>query len=522
MHSVRRSFAWIAVALTAAIVLLVYFGFQAASDAASSAEARAARQLDEDLAGASRIGASKVRAVVARTRLDGVTAAPIPVEEVRVGEPAPVSERVRRARGRDDEAAFERIVLETDDADEEVAALRHLARIHWRRGDMVGAVASLERAVAVAGASSGALSLARGALAQYRGEPHKPGGAEALPRAHSWLAASPDRDQLVRVDLDRVAWRLGDDTLAVARLEDVLWTTVPGFDAGRWRLGGDGRPLPAPFPAVVVVPAEAVAGAGTRQYRWTLLPPMLAAGVLACAGAFLWFENRRRERFARRRRAFTTAVTHELKTPIANISLYAETLREHGRDDPAQVPRFAGIILAEAERLRKRVEEVLDVASGRRTLPPGGAFGVSAVVASVVSDYCSRGVSVALEDHGPVHVRGSEALFQRALDGVLDNAMKFGGDGEVRVSVTSDNGHVMVVVDDAGQGVPRGERGRVFEPFVRLADESVAGTGLGLALVKQCVEDCGGTVTMGAGARGGARVEIKLQAADDDASNPSD
>ena len=70
-------------------------------------------------------------------------------------------------------------------------------------------------------------------------------------------------------------------------------------------------------------------------------------------------------------------------------------------------------------------------------------------------------------------------------------------------------------VEDDGPGIPAGQRERVFEPFVRLGDEltgGVAGTGLGLTLVRQCVEDCGGSVRIEPRDGGGTRVVLELEA----------
>jgi signal transduction histidine kinase len=279
--------------------------------------------------------------------------------------------------------------------------------------------------------------------------------------------------------------------------------------------------LPAPWPPVSLGPSsgelEAIAAETRRQERAQAAPPVLAALLLAAAAAAALFALRRRERFEQRRDAFVCAVTHELKTPIANISLYAETLRDHGSDDVANVPRFADVILGEAERLRHRVQQVLDIATGRSCVPDARAtFDPAPVVRAVCADYAARGARIDVSaDSAAGLARGAEMLFRRALEGVLDNAVKFGG-GSVGVALGRENGHVRVAVTDTGPGIPRADHERVFDPFVRLPEahaRALPGTGLGLTLVRRCVEDCGGSVRVRDAAGGGALVELRLPAA---------
>jgi len=114
-----------------------------------------------------------------------------------------------------------------------------------------------------------------------------------------------------------------------------------------------------------------------------------------------------------------------------------------------------------------------------------------------------------------VPAKGVAALLHRALEGVLDNATKF-AEGTISVTLQKAGDHVVVCVDDEGPGIPSHERERVFEAFVRLGDEMTRpapGTGLGLTLVRQCIEGCGGKVMIGASPSGGTRVAVRLEAA---------
>jgi signal transduction histidine kinase len=519
-------------------LLVVAFGIRHARMSEAAAEARGMAAAAAELRAALDEGARRAAALVRRSRSEGTAALGFPVSvatsEIQGTYSQALADATHLERTDETKAldALLALVLSTSDPSEQVAAMRGAARILARRDARAPARRLLEEALLVEGASDRERELAAEALAFYRGEP-LPARDFRVPvdagRPEEWAfaraLAAPDADQVVHVDAGRVAWRIGDEgaamRLAVARTEDVLRAVVPGYGAGRWTLAEDGQVPPAPLPFLRFDLAEAeraaVRAEAARARRLALLLTSGAALALLAGGIASFVALRRKQRLDARRQAFTCAVTHELKTPIANISLYAETLRDHGNADPANVPRFAAIILAEAERLRRRVQEVLDVATGQRTVPARrDRFLPAATVREVCEEYRSRGTAIELRAEDAA-ARGIEPLFRRAFDALLDNAAKFAPRRPVRVDLRRANGRVLVEVADGGPGIPAAERERVFEPFVRLGDEwtrSVPGTGLGLTLVRQCVEGCGGTVSIGEAEGGGARVAIELEAAD--------
>lgn len=528
----RRRIVFLA-ALSGVIALVLAFGLYAASSAADAYEARRLDQLEDTLRRAIADGAERLRTLVRRSRLKGTEVLPFPVTVIvgpgtaHYSEAFAQAERLERAEGRVQDAlqAYLGVILETDDPSEEVAALRAVARLHVRRHAVEEARRLLRQALEVEGATERELELARQALDLYEGDGAPPARAlsESPPSpALARALAAVDPDQVVAAEDGRVGWRIDaqgtTEALALARAADVLAATIPGFAEERWSLASDaGRVLPPPFPPMRLRVSGAeratVAADTARERRWYALPAVLAALLLLGGGAMVAAAARRRERFEQRKDAFLGAVTHELKTPIANISLYAETLRDHGKEDTDRVPHFAGVILEETERLSQRVREVLDVASGRLALPSRNErFDAAAVVREV----CAGHGRVKVEgSDGALHARGVAALLQRALRGVLDNAEKF-TEGPITVALKRESDQVVLRVDDQGPGIPAPERERVFEAFVRLGEEmtrTAPGTGLGLTLVRQCIEGCGGTVKIEA-AESGTRVVVRLEAAD--------
>lgn len=263
--------------------------------------------------------------------------------------------------------------------------------------------------------------------------------------------------------------------------------------------------------------------AGSSSYA-SRLAQVVAALVLcaACAGLLVRLARRRNE-LDRQRNDFVCSVTHELKTPLSNILLYAETLERLDGADPARVPEFARTIRAEAERLRGRIQQVLDVAAGRDSIEaaPGATFDPLAVVEAVIAEATpgarAKGATIVLASQPPVPaVRGSLELLAQAVSGLLDNAVKFGGAGIVRVRVRCADREVLVDVADEGPGIAAADRPHVFEPFWRASSavrSATPGSGLGLALVKRCVERLRGRVELvSRSAERGATFRIALPA----------
>lgn len=261
----------------------------------------------------------------------------------------------------------------------------------------------------------------------------------------------------------------------------------------------------------------------------TRLPALL--GLLVLAGglmaAALWLLSRERE-LARLRSDFVSRVSHELRTPLTQIRMFSETLLLDRVRSPAERRRSLEIVDGEARRLSHLVENILQLSRSER-----GALQVtprrrnlSALLDELVTELEPLVVGGRLGDGNPVRLRSSiepgvfarvdaDALHQIVLN-LLDNAVKYGapkhGTAEVRLLLRRRTGRAELVVEDRGPGIPRRERGRVWERFHRLArDSEVTGTGIGLAVVRELVEAHGGRVRVEEGEDGGARFVVELE-----------
>ncbi len=243
-----------------------------------------------------------------------------------------------------------------------------------------------------------------------------------------------------------------------------------------------------------------------RTLGWLLLGSILSLAIIAglvLNTIFLVREIRRNEQHD----SFLNAVTHELKTPIASLRLYLETLKSRDLDE-AQRRGFYDVMLADSDRLLRTVEQVLLAA---RTGQAGRSLARAAVdVAEVVEESVTLARLAhklgpkalqfhALNGHGSPVVLGDRNELYAAFANLIENAIKYSHDGvQVEVEVaTPDAENVTVRVRDRGIGIPQDELKRIFKRFHRVSGRQMArvkGTGVGLFIVRSVIEKHGGRV----------------------------
>jgi signal transduction histidine kinase len=228
---------------------------------------------------------------------------------------------------------------------------------------------------------------------------------------------------------------------------------------------------------------------------------LIIAGLIVYT-VFLVLEIRRNEDHD----TFINSVTHELKTPIASIRLYLETLQSRALNDE-QRRGFYDVMLADADRLNRTVEQVLraGVASQKPKVIARAPVDMSALAREcmdlAVARHHLQPGAIALESHdeGPLMVRGDADELRTSLTNLLDNAVKYSSDAvRVTVSVAAPSPDtVWVRVQDRGVGIPRKQLKRIFRRFYRVQMrglKQVKGTGLGLYIVRSIARAHGGRV----------------------------
>jgi signal transduction histidine kinase len=200
--------------------------------------------------------------------------------------------------------------------------------------------------------------------------------------------------------------------------------------------------------------------------------------------------------------AFINAVTHELKTPIASIRLYLETLQTRSVDDAKRL-EFYRIMVDDSERLLGTIEQVLRTgrigASSRR-------LNVSRIDLGRVIEQCVERVralhkvspeGLQYRPGAPVTIVGDADEVQAAVSNLIDNAVKYSGN-DVRVTVETarvEGNYVALRVTDHGPGIEKTELKRIFKRFYRVPGAlatRVKGTGLGLFIVRSVAKRHGG------------------------------
>ena len=222
------------------------------------------------------------------------------------------------------------------------------------------------------------------------------------------------------------------------------------------------------------------------------------------------------------RDALLASVSHDLRTPLANIRAAATSLLSTDVEwSTNDVRAFSKTIDAEAERLHTVVSNLLDM--GRLQT---GMLGVHCEVVPIDAAVYAALASLSV-DASDVDVRvpddslfasADPVLLERALANVISNACNWAPDGtSVRIEAAQIGQQIDLRVVDRGAGIPRDQREVVFQPFQRLGDGARAtydGIGLGLAVAKGFVEAMDGTIHIDDTPGGGATIAITLEAAE--------
>jgi len=256
---------------------------------------------------------------------------------------------------------------------------------------------------------------------------------------------------------------------------------------------------------------------------------LIIAGLIVYT-VFLVMEIKRNEEHD----SFINAVTHELKTPIASIRLYLETLQSRDVNE-GQRREFYNIMLADADRLHNTVNQVLKAGVLREKPGESGARAAVVDLAALARDCVELArlrhhlqpdaVELQVQQTASLLVKGDVEELRTVLANLLDNAVKYSGPTvRVTVAVVSPAPHsVWVRVVDRGVGIPKRQLKRIFNRFYRvqpLGLKAVKGTGLGLYIVRSIARAHGGRVfaqSEGEGRGATFTVELPRFAGDADA-----
>lgn len=198
------------------------------------------------------------------------------------------------------------------------------------------------------------------------------------------------------------------------------------------------------------------------------------------------------------RTVMLAAIAHDLGTPLSRLAFRVEHLPDEARTRA----------LADIEEMRAMIDGALRFARDEASTRPDQRIDLGSLLDSLVED--AAPVPVTLEAGPRTVVLGDPGALRRLFTNLIDNAVRYGGEAQVRWTIAAPC--VEIMIDDAGPGFAPEDARRLFEPFVRgdpSRNRTTGGTGLGLAIVRSIAEAHGGSVGLGRHA-GGGRVLVKL------------
>jgi len=220
------------------------------------------------------------------------------------------------------------------------------------------------------------------------------------------------------------------------------------------------------------------------------------------------------------RRDFVANASHELKTPLAGLSLLADTLAVALRDDPPMVEHYVRRLSTETQRLTNLVNDLLTLSQLEEARGEGPVARSPIDLVALVREASQDMQELAVDRHQEIRVEtpekltvaGDAAALKTLVRNLVDNAIRYTDDGGhvmLRIHTAEDskgNGFAVLEVEDDGMGIPAADQDRVFERFYRVdkaRSRETGGTGLGLSIVRHIAESHGGRVevqsTLGVG-----------------------
>jgi two-component system phosphate regulon sensor histidine kinase PhoR len=280
-------------------------------------------------------------------------------------------------------------------------------------------------------------------------------------------------------------------------------------------------------PKLIDLVSRALAGDEQATGQLELFEPrprsiaLVASALAAGQGAVVVARDvTEAERLDRTRKDFVANVSHELKTPLAAIQGYAETLLDGALDERETALRFSRRILEQCRRLGDLLADLLTLSRLEGTAPLRAQEPVdlretiAEAVELLAGGAASKQVLLEVEPGGPAVVAGDADGLLRLAANLIDNAVKYNHPGgRVTVRLTAAAGQVQLEVADTGIGIPAAALPRLFERFYRV-DKGRAreegGTGLGLAIVKHVAQAHGGRVEVESEPGRGSRFRVLL------------
>ena len=289
--------------------------------------------------------------------------------------------------------------------------------------------------------------------------------------------------------------------LGLILLIGTVFAAAAGVGIGVW----SSRRVLEPLDGVATAAAQIAGGQLSRR-----LEPTDDPDLVTIVGSFNSMVDALQTRIERDA-SFAADVSHELRTPLTTLVAAVDLLQARSEQMTAVQRQALDLTSAELERFRRLLDELIELARFDAGLP-GQQLQPVDLRCLVEQSLAMRGLPATLaRGDTELLVNADRARLERAFANLVENADRYGG-GVVGVQVARDGTGAAVLVDDAGPGVPLGDRERVFARFATSGGSrgSARGTGLGLAIVKETAMSLGGEVWCTERPGGGARFVLWL------------
>ncbi|EGI75756.1 ATP-binding protein [Hylemonella gracilis] len=263
-------------------------------------------------------------------------------------------------------------------------------------------------------------------------------------------------------------------------------------------------------------PLSRLATAAKALGRDLHAPPLPENGPVEVARAAHAFNAMQRaiQRHVAERTEILAAISHDLKTPLTRLRLRAEN---HA---PAQQrERF----VADIDAMRAMIQDGLDYAESASLREPRQLLNLGPLCEAMAEDMRDAGQNCVCQGEVQPPVHAAPRALRRALQNLLDNAVRYGQQARIRLS--EENGQIVIGIEDEGPGIPPDQLERVFDPFLRLEmsrNRDTGGSGLGLSIARNLLRAHGGDVRLSNLTHGGLRAEVRLPPATEQAEGAGD
>jgi len=321
-----------------------------------------------------------------------------------------------------------------------------------------------------------------------------------------FIRGNPAAGRILDVDLEGLA---GSPLVLAARAFPARALAHKAQEAGR------------PVTEVLELPGQ--------RYLAVEVVPLLAAGAQRGQMLFVIRDETARLATERMRRDFATNVSHELKTPLAGLSLLADTLKHAVREDTEQAGVFVDRLSAEIGRLTELANDLLTLSRIEEPEAYSEAEFSSTDLARLAAETAAeltpqaeaKSQELSVEAPEAAEVMGDETALRTLVRNLLDNAIRYTEPaGHIAVAVQTEIGvdgerWVVLTVKDDGEGIPLAEQRRIFERFYRVdkaRSRETGGTGLGLSIVRHVAERHGGRVEVASTVGLGSTFTVRIPA----------